>query len=314
MTYPPVRIPQKNSPGVAPQDTMAEAGRKVLRFQFARMLHHEDGTVLGEDIEELHDMRVATRRMRAGYDVFEEAYCRPMIEPYFRGLRATGKALGRVRDLDVFMEKARLYLETLLEVDRGGLDPLLDAWSREREAAREQMIAYLNSKRYRKFKQEFGAFLAAPGADARIDNDENFGSQQVSDIAPNLIHARLEAVYAFEPLLANPTIEHLHALRIEFKRLRYTIEFFREILTERAEECIDIIKVLQDHLGDLHDAVVATAILEEFIENWAERHQSIQPVTAYLDVKRDELNHLIEIFPDAWAIFTNLEFNHILAL
>jgi len=44
---------------------MSEAGRKVLRTHFARMLANEAGTRLGEDIEELHDMRVATRRLRA---------------------------------------------------------------------------------------------------------------------------------------------------------------------------------------------------------------------------------------------------------
>ena len=293
---------------------MAEAGRKILQVQFTRMLSHENGTILGEDIEELHDMRVATRRMRAGYDLFKDAYYREVIEPYFHGLRATGKALGRVRDLDVFMEKARQYLKTLPEVDRGGLDPLLDAWSRKREAAREQMLAYLNSEQYQKFKQEFGAFLAAPHVSARIDNDKSFGSQRVSDIAPNLIRAHLEAVYAFKPGLANPTIKHLHALRIAFKRLRYTIEFFRESFTEHAEECIDTIKVLQDHLGDLNDASIATVILEEFIANWFDSHQNIHPMTAYLDVKRNELNLLIETFPDALAIFTNLEFNHILVL
>ncbi|MEN6300772.1 MAG: CHAD domain-containing protein, partial [Anaerolineaceae bacterium] len=50
------------SPGVERNDAISEAARKILRFQFAQMLLNEEGTRLGEDIEALHDMRVATRR------------------------------------------------------------------------------------------------------------------------------------------------------------------------------------------------------------------------------------------------------------
>jgi hypothetical protein len=90
--------------GVKAIDTMAEAGRKILRFHFAHMLSHEKGTLLGEDIEELHDMRVATRRMRAAFDVFGQ-YLKPKaVKKHLKRLRTAGRMLGRVRDLDVFME------------------------------------------------------------------------------------------------------------------------------------------------------------------------------------------------------------------
>jgi hypothetical protein len=61
-------------PGVLADDVLSEAGRKVLAYHFNQMLLHEEGTRLGVDIEELHDMRVATRRMRAAFEVFADAY------------------------------------------------------------------------------------------------------------------------------------------------------------------------------------------------------------------------------------------------
>ena len=64
----PRKPPRK--PGLKIDDTMAEGARKTLYFHFRRMLYHEPGTRLGQDIEELHDMRVATRRMRAAIRVF----------------------------------------------------------------------------------------------------------------------------------------------------------------------------------------------------------------------------------------------------
>ena len=103
------------APGVLPDDPMSEAGRKVLRFHFERMLAHEPGTRLGEDIEELHDMRVATRRMRSAFGVFSPYFDPDALQPFFKGLRRTGRALGGVRDLDVFMEKAQRYRNMLPE-------------------------------------------------------------------------------------------------------------------------------------------------------------------------------------------------------
>ncbi len=57
-------------PGIRASDTMAEAAFKTLRFHLERMLEHEPGTRQGDDPEDLHDMRVATRRMRAALRVF----------------------------------------------------------------------------------------------------------------------------------------------------------------------------------------------------------------------------------------------------
>ena len=118
-------------PGVTPDDSLAEAGRKVMLFQFNEMLSHEAGTRLGADIEELHDMRVATRRMRAAFDVFGEAFHAKVVKTHLKGLRATGRALGRVRDLDVFIEKAEAYRLTLAPEAQPGLDLLLEMWGRE---------------------------------------------------------------------------------------------------------------------------------------------------------------------------------------
>ncbi len=116
------------------------------------MFRHEAGTRDGVDIEDLHDMRVATRRMRAAFEVFEDAFTSKAIRTHLKGLRATGRTLGRVRDLDVFMEKAHHYLESLPEERRDGLRPLLHSWEQTRENAREVMVKYLDSQNYRVFQ------------------------------------------------------------------------------------------------------------------------------------------------------------------
>ncbi len=99
-----------------------------MTYHFAEMLRHEEGTRLGEDIEALHDMRVATRRLRAAFEVFGPAFDKQTLKVHLAGLRMTGRTLGAVRDMDVFMEKAQKYLQTLPEARQSGLDPLLEHW------------------------------------------------------------------------------------------------------------------------------------------------------------------------------------------
>jgi CHAD domain-containing protein len=308
--------------GLKPGDPMSEAGRKILLFQFAHMLDHEDGTLLGVDIEELHDMRVASRRMRAAFDIFRPFFKPKDVRRYLKGLRATGRALGRVRDLDVFMEKAQLYLETLPPTERPGLDPLLLAWNQERSAAREKLVTYLGSTAYQQFKHEFNLFVTTPASDEAVATKKNSKPGLVMHITPVLIYQHLAEVRSYDSVVTNAAIEQLHALRIAFKKLRYAVEFFSEVLGPQAREVVEEIKTLQDHLGNLNDADVACRILREFIESWEQRQanqllqdrQNPEPVVAYLANKHAELHQLMVSFPAAWARFNRPELMTKLAL
>jgi CHAD domain-containing protein len=307
--------------GMLPEDPMAEAGRKVMRYNFAKMLSHEDGTRLGEDIEALHDMRVATRRMRAAFEVFGDAFERRALKSHLQGLRLTGRSLGAVRDLDVFLEKAQRYIATLPEEGKGGLDILIQAWQEQREAARVKMLTHLNSPEYFTFKREFNIFLSTPGAGRRPLPKDQPTPDQVREVAPMLIYTRLASVRAFDSWLEDAPIERLHALRIEFKKLRYTVEYFREVLGHQAEQVIEELKAIQDHLGDLNDAQVATEILQNFITDMESRQAdlpieervSLEPVVTYLAYRHAERHRLMATFDLVWRHFSRKEFRKRLA-
>jgi CHAD domain-containing protein len=309
------------SPGIKPEDTLAEAGRKVLRYHFAEMLHHEHGTKLGEDIEELHDMRVAVRRMRVAFEIFKDAFTGKTIKKHNKGLRGIGRTLGRVRDLDVFMEKAYHYLETLPEDRRTGLDPLIHSWQDQREIARRKMIHFLEGESYLTFLQEFNQFVNTTGEGVKKDMDDYHAPHRVRHVAPVMIYNRLGTVRAYEKILGSARIEQLHELRIEFKRLRYTMEFFREVLGLEVDLIIEEIKGVQDHLGDLNDASVACQILNTFLEGWETRQQNLplnerenpEPIVAYLAFRHAERHHLMVTFSETWAHFDREEFRKNLA-
>ncbi len=289
------------APGVQPDDPLAEAGRKVWQYHFALMLMHEEGTLLGEDIEELHDMRVATRRMRAAFDVFGGAFAPKTLKRHLRGLRRTGRALGRVRDLDVFIDKARRYQANLPDGQQRDLEPLLEAWRQEREDARQEMSAYLRSKGYQTFKEKFYSFVATPGAGALQRSGAMPTPYLVREAAPVLIYNRQAAVRGFDAILEGASLDQFHALRIEFKKLRYTLEYFREVLGDETKGIISEIKGLQDHLGDLNDARVAAEMLRDFLPRWdaiqttlpvAER-RGPQPILDYMASRYAERQRLM---------------------
>ena len=315
----PAPLPE---PGLQHGDTLAEAGRKTLLYHFAEMLRHEEGTRLGEDIEELHDMRVATRRMRAAFDLFEQAFDPKVIRRHLKGLRATGRALGAVRDMDVFIEKADIYMQDLSPEGRQGLEVLVEAWEAQRETAREAMLVHLDSPDYAAFKDKFNKFVQTPGKGIRLLSDTCPVPPMARDAAPVLIYSRFSAVRAYEQLLETATLEQLHALRIEFKKLRYAVEFFREILGKEAKSVITVLKTMQDHLGDLNDAQVATQLLSDFLARMEFSHLDLplserrnpEPVVVYLAAKHAERHRLMRTFPAAWQVFNQPEFRQNLAL
>jgi CHAD domain-containing protein len=116
-------------------------------------------------------------------------------------------------------------------------------------------------------------------------------------------------VRAYVGLLQDPALDMLHSLRIDIKRLRYTLEYFREVLGEEAQTVIQSAVKLQDHLGDLNDADVACQILIGFLDQWRVESQreriDIRGITDYLVSKQLELRELVNTFPEQWESFNS---------
>lgn len=295
---------KKTSPGIVATDPMAEAIRKTLRFHFEVMLEHEAGSRSGNDIEDVHDMRVATRRMRTAFRLFGSYFEKKAIRRFRDDLRETGAALGGVRDLDVFNREAQKYMAGPgLGQD---LTLLLASWRQQRESARGRLIAFLDSERYGAFIKDFRRFVNAEGAGVRtIKPPVPF---QVRHTLSSSLWQLYERARAYETLFPDSPPETLHALRIECKHLRYTLEFFREVLGPESASLVKDVVFVQDHLGDLQDAMVASDLLEAFLADWrqqAPENSAVDPgqlagIEAYRRFRQDEAAQLIRTFPRTW--------------
>jgi len=317
---------KKKRPGILPADTMAEAAVKTLRFHLARMLEREAGTRLGEDPEELHVMRVSTRRMRMALRVFEEYLDGEALRPVLKGLRRTGRTLGAVRDLDVFQEKTQHYLDGLPPARAGDLDGLLAACRAERERQRGRLVDDLAGDRYRAFVERFAELLDGPleALSARPPADPR--PQRVSQVLPGVLYKDMAVVWAFEGQLGGleTPLPRFHALRKGCKGLRYTLEFFEDVLGPGARPLIKKVKDLQDHLGDLQDAVVTSGVLRDYLTWGTWRHGGhdlpgpVEVIVApgearYLAARQEEMERLVLTFPDVWPTVAGSGFSRELA-
>ena len=241
------RLVVGKTPGVTAEDHVAEAGRKVMKFHLARMLAREAGTREGSDPEELHAMRVATRRQRAAWRVFGASFRPRRTKRYRNGLREIAARLGAVRDLDVLLDAADAYRADLPVSEQRALEPLLADWREHRDDARVLLIRELDSDGYRRWVDDYRDFVRTEGVLVLPVGPTQ--PHHVRDTAASRIWAAYEQMRGYEPVLRWADVETLHELRIAGKWLRYTLEFVREALGDDAAPLIARVTALQDHLG-----------------------------------------------------------------
>ena len=227
------------------------------------MIAKEAGTRSGEDAEDLHSMRVATRRQRAAWRIFGEAFRAKRTKAHRGRLREVASRLGAVRDLDVLIEAADQYRADLPITEQRSLEPLLAAWRTHRDDARVLLLRELDSDGYRRWLDDYAEFVRHEGVAALPVAPTD--PHRVRDTAASRIQAAYEQVRAYEPVLRWADVDTLHELRIAGKWLRYSLEFVRETLGPDADALIARVTALQDHLGLMHDADVSAHLARDFL-------------------------------------------------
>jgi len=260
---PDLRLVVGKTPGVTSDDHIAEAGRKVMRFHLARMLAREAGVREGRDLEDVHAMRVATRRQRAAWRVFGESFRPGRTKRYRKGLREIASRLGAVRDLDVLLEAADVYRADLPVTEQRALEPLLRDWHEHRDDARVLLVRELDSDGFRRWLDDYRDFVRTEGAAVMPVLPTQ--PHRVRDTAASRIWSAYEQVRGYEAVLRWADVETLHELRIAGKWLRYTLEFVREALGDDAAPLIARVTALQDHLGLMNDADVSASMARTFL-------------------------------------------------
>jgi triphosphatase len=231
--------------------TIGEVAMANLRRYVAAWLLHEPGARLGDDPEELHDLRVAGRRLDAILRQFQ-SFLPPEISKVRATLKTVLSALGHVRDLDVAMSELQDFSRKMPKANRAAVEPLKEHLMSERGRARSQMLSALDSVWVQKNLQELTSLSGKPAA------SEASGAGLALHVSPGLIRQRFRKLRKrADRLGADSSTDEYHDVRGQVKKLRYALEAVAALYGKPADEMVRALRRWQENLGLQQDAAVA---------------------------------------------------------
>ncbi len=252
------------------------AMRRILRQLLDTIRRNEDGLRQDLDSEFLHDFRVAVRRTRSALSQVKGVLPARRVARFAKEFKWLGGQTGALRDLDVYLLKLDDYRASLpAKADLSALEDLL---RRKQKAEHRRVARVLGTKRFHRLLPDWEGFLA----DEEAPDTPPAGLAPIAEVARDRIlkaHARvIKKGRAIGP--ASPD-EKLHRLRIDCKKLRYLLEFFRDLYDpKQIGDVIKALKCLQDNLGDFNDLTVQQGAMTHFAEELAELHAPAEPLLA----------------------------------
>ncbi|MXY88778.1 MAG: CHAD domain-containing protein [Dehalococcoidia bacterium] len=227
--------------------SLAEVAYAALRRGFLRLVEHEPLARLGEDIEGVHQMRVATRRLRAALKTFRDILP-PALAEERRELRWLGRSLGEARDLDVQRERFALAAPLIGRKAAAAIGVIFEE---RRASTQEVVLAALDSERYVAMVETMSDLLRA-GPTPGLGYEPALASALETIEEQRRRARRLGSAIDSK----SPDADY-HALRLKVRDLRYVLEFFAPLGGEAADAYVRQATRLQPLLGDHQDAVVA---------------------------------------------------------
>jgi CHAD domain-containing protein len=125
---------------VSPDEPYAHAAARIVRVRAGELFGHAAGVLDTEDIERVHDMRVASRRLRAVLEVFAPCFPKGPYKSVLRDVKRLADALGERRDPDVHLAAMQRLVERLPEGLKPGVE-LLAERQRARQAVGNELLA-----------------------------------------------------------------------------------------------------------------------------------------------------------------------------
>jgi len=258
----------------------------AMKAQLYAIHAHEAGARNGQDPEDVHQMRVAIRRLRAILRAGRAVFNPKWVKGLRRELKWLGTRLGRVRDLDVLHAYLRSWLTARPAVERTAGRRLLLHLDVGRARATAGLRAALAGPRYARVHARLKAALIRPP----------IRTAEVS--LPGIAAAEFAKLRkAVKKLPQHPNADDLHAVRIKVKRARYATELAQPMVARPGERFIKTAKRLQDILGEHQDAVV----VEAYLRRANDRTQAAQTLAQQLRKQQGKRqDQALAAFTEQW--------------
>jgi CHAD domain-containing protein len=261
---PATKAPDVVVPPLTGDARVGDLVRHAIARSVGQIVGHDPGARLGDDPEDVHKLRVGTRRLRSDLHSFAPVLDPARVKAIRTELRWLGAVVGAVRDTDVLSERLVAHLADLSEPGdhTAGADRVRATLAREAATARAAMITVLRDARYLQLLDT----LVDLAADPPFRETGKFSAPRSRRMAARIVQKPWRHVVdAVDELPKNPTDAQLHHVRILAKRARYAAEAAAPLLPPAATRFAAAVADLQTVLGDHQDTVLAEAWLRQAV-------------------------------------------------
>lgn len=261
--------------------------RAYIHEQYARMLAHEPGVRVGKDPEDLHQLRVATRRLRSVLKTAAPLLDRSWVDELRGELAWLGDELGPARDGDVLIADLHEEADELEPGDRAALEPLFDKLEADRSEARGKVRAATRSKRYLALLSAIEAAAAGPP----VESDGSLRKEAGKEFK--------KLRKAMKKVNEDPTDGTIHRARIQGKRARYATELLEGELGKPGARLLAAAKDFQDAAGGYQDSVVAEARIRALLRGVRSKRTALA-AGVLVGLQRERRRDALEELPRVW--------------
>ncbi|MEO5679259.1 MAG: CHAD domain-containing protein [Acidimicrobiales bacterium] len=236
---------------VGPRSRAADAVQAAIATGTRRLVAHDPGVRLGGDDEDVHQARVATRRLRSDLATFGPLLDEGWVDDVRGELAWLAEELGVARDADVLLGRLRRQVSRLGGADAAAAAGLLQRLEAERAEARGRAAAALATARYAALLDQLVAAGQMPPLTERA-------GRRAAEVVPGLVaKAWGHLARAVEQVDDDSPLELLHEVRKKAKRCRYACEAATPVCAADAQKLGAAVAGIQEVLGDMQDAAVA---------------------------------------------------------
>jgi CHAD domain-containing protein len=264
----------------------ADAAQAAIAKHYTKMMGHQGKVLADQNPEEVHQMRVAIRRLRSAIVAFTPIIKLPKYATDQR-LQQAAQTLGQLRDLDVLHGALQVtYLPHLPPEEVKVMEGGLKQWRRDRKQSLKAVKQLLKSSRWHNTHTAFAQWLKHP-------QFQPIAHSKLSVILPDLLLPDLSRLLTHgawwldlsEPEgLTTKQWALLHSLRKQAKRSRYNLELFKDCYPESYIKALNRMKSLQTVLGELQDA----AVMEKFLTTIMDQELTIAVPTLLKQLRHHE--------------------------
>ena len=242
-------------PQPEPKASAVEHVKWALALHVGWLLAHDPGTRLGAESESLHQMRVATRRLRALLRTARPILLQAWVEPLQEELTWLSELLGPARDLDVQIAYFTDESAGLTARDRQLLTQFVVHLRHQRAALQQMLLSELTSVRYFELIRRLKQAAQAPSAIESPVTVRQLAKQEFKRLRK-----------AIKRLVRSSSDATLHKIRIKAKRARYAVDLARSSMGKPAARFIKSARAVQDRLGIHQDAIQAERYVRQFLK------------------------------------------------